>query len=160
PCAGRVRIARIGRRGNRGDPPASKHRYPVRGSAAASTHSGHCQNLRGARHLGADAAPVLRRAVGHGRGRLLQPPWAYDPLDLDQCTGNKDRPLSASGNPSARYKMPSSTVRRFTDPDDYMTMARGAIAELTVTGRGDFAAKSARIDLPRLWVARYTDNLR
>jgi len=56
--------------------------------------------------------------------------------------------------------MPSSTVRRFTDPDDYMTMARGAIAELTVTGRGDFAAKSARIDLPRLWVARYTDNLR
>jgi AraC-like DNA-binding protein len=57
--------------------------------------------------------------------------------------------------------MPSSTVRTFTDPDEFMTEAvmRTAIAELSITGPGDFAAKSIRIDLPRLWVARHTDNL-
>ena len=57
--------------------------------------------------------------------------------------------------------MASSTVRTFADPDDFMTatVMRTAIAELTITGRGDFAAKTVRIDLPRLWVARHADNL-
>jgi AraC-like DNA-binding protein len=57
--------------------------------------------------------------------------------------------------------MPTSTVRTFTDPDDFMsaTIMRTASAELTITGRGAFAAKTVRIDLPRLWVACHTDTL-
>ena len=55
--------------------------------------------------------------------------------------------------------MPSSAVRAFTDPDDYATAIRATRAELTVTGRGRFAAKLIRIDLHRLWMQRFSDNL-
>ena len=55
--------------------------------------------------------------------------------------------------------MPSSAVRTFTDPDDYAAAIRATRAELTVTGRGDFAAKLIRIDLHRLWMQRFSDNL-
>ena len=55
--------------------------------------------------------------------------------------------------------MPSSAVRTFTDPDDYAAAIRGTRAELTVTGRGHFAAKLIRIDLHRLWMQRFSDNL-
>jgi AraC-like DNA-binding protein len=55
--------------------------------------------------------------------------------------------------------MPSSAVRTFTDPDDYTASIRGAKAELTVTGRGEFTAKLIRIDLHRLWMHRFSDNL-
>jgi AraC-like DNA-binding protein len=36
---------------------------------------------------------------------------------------------------------------------------RATRAELTVTGRGDFTAKLIRIDLHRLWMQRFSDNL-
>ena len=55
--------------------------------------------------------------------------------------------------------MPSSAVRTFTDPDDYAASIRATKAELTVTGRGRFAAKLIRIDLHRLWMQRFSDNL-
>jgi hypothetical protein len=55
--------------------------------------------------------------------------------------------------------MPSSAVRAFTDPDDYAATIRGGIVELTVTGRGDFSAKLTRVDLPRLWLQRFSENL-
>ena len=55
--------------------------------------------------------------------------------------------------------MPSSTVRTFTDPDDYTAAIRATKAEMTVTGRGDFIAKLIRIDLHRLWMQRFFDNL-
>jgi AraC-like DNA-binding protein len=55
--------------------------------------------------------------------------------------------------------MPSSAVRRFSDPDDYAAAIRGSQAEVTVLGRGQFAAKLARIDLHRLWMQRLSDNL-
>ena len=55
--------------------------------------------------------------------------------------------------------MPSSAVRDFTDPDDCAAAIRGTSAELTVTGRGHFAAKLVRIDLHRLWMQRLSDNL-
>ena len=55
--------------------------------------------------------------------------------------------------------MPSSAVRTFTDPDDYAVAIRATTAELTVTGRGQFAAKLIRIDLHRLWMQRFSDNL-
>ena len=54
--------------------------------------------------------------------------------------------------------MPSSAVRSFTDADDYAATIRGG-AEMTVTGRGHFAAKLIRIDLHRLWMQRFSDNL-
>jgi AraC-like DNA-binding protein len=47
----------------------------------------------------------------------------------------------------------------FTDPDDYTAAIRGASAELTVIGRGRFSAKLTRIDLHRLWMHRFSDNL-
>ena len=55
--------------------------------------------------------------------------------------------------------MPSSAVRTFTDPDDYAALIRNTKAEVTVTGRGQFTAKITRIDLHRLWMQRFSDNL-
>jgi hypothetical protein len=55
--------------------------------------------------------------------------------------------------------MPSSAVRTFTDPDDYATSIRATRVELTVMGRGHFTAKLTRIDLHRLWMQRFFDNL-
>ena len=55
--------------------------------------------------------------------------------------------------------MPSSAVHTFTDPDDYGATIRNTKAEVTVTGRGQFAAKITRIDLHRLWMQRFSDNL-
>ena len=55
--------------------------------------------------------------------------------------------------------MPSSTVRTFTDPDAYSAVIRQATHELTVTERGDFIAKVTQIDLDRLWMQRFSDNL-
>ncbi len=55
--------------------------------------------------------------------------------------------------------MPSSVVRTFTDSDDYASAIRATRAEITVTARGHFAAKIARINLHRLWMQRFSDNL-
>ena len=55
--------------------------------------------------------------------------------------------------------MPSSAVRTFTDPDEYASAIRATKAELTVIGSGQFAAEIIRIDLHRLWMQRYFDNL-
>jgi AraC-like DNA-binding protein len=55
--------------------------------------------------------------------------------------------------------MPLSGVRTFTNPDDYATAIRATKAEITVTGRGQFTAQLTRIDLHRLWLQRFSDNL-
>ncbi|MGC2203166.1 MAG: hypothetical protein WA633_23880 [Stellaceae bacterium] len=55
--------------------------------------------------------------------------------------------------------MPSSSVRTFTDPDDYAAAIGATRAEATVMGRAHFTAKLARIDLHRLWMQRFSDNL-
>src|SRR5277367_7157683 len=55
--------------------------------------------------------------------------------------------------------MPSSTVRTFTDPDDYTSSIRAAQADLTITGRGWFTAKLIKINLHNVWMQRFSDNL-
>jgi AraC-like DNA-binding protein len=55
--------------------------------------------------------------------------------------------------------MPSSVVRTFTDPDDNAASIRSTTAEVTVMGRGNFKAKLIHIDLGRLRMNRFTDNL-
>jgi len=55
--------------------------------------------------------------------------------------------------------MPSSAVRKFTDPDEYAVLIRNTKAEFTITERGHFTAKLTRIDLHRLWMQRFADNL-
>jgi AraC-like DNA-binding protein len=55
--------------------------------------------------------------------------------------------------------MLSSSVRTFSDADDYAASIRGGTVELTVLGRGDFNGKLIRIDLHRLWIQRFADNL-
>jgi AraC-like DNA-binding protein len=55
--------------------------------------------------------------------------------------------------------MPSSAVHIFTDPGDYAATIRASTHEMTVTGRGRFAAKLTRIDLHRLWMQRFSENL-
>jgi hypothetical protein len=55
--------------------------------------------------------------------------------------------------------MPSSAVLTFTDFDDYARRIRATTAEMTVIGRGHFAAKLVRIDLHRLWMQRFSDKL-
>jgi AraC-like DNA-binding protein len=54
--------------------------------------------------------------------------------------------------------MPSSNVRSFTDPDSYAAAIRQGMVEMTVTGRGQFAAQLIRIDLHRLWMQRFAEN--
>jgi AraC-like DNA-binding protein len=55
--------------------------------------------------------------------------------------------------------MPTSAVRTFSDPDDYAASIRNARVEMTITGRGQLVAKIIRIDLHRLWMQRFSDNL-
>jgi hypothetical protein len=55
--------------------------------------------------------------------------------------------------------MPSSSVRTFSDADEYVAAIRQGTIEVTVTGSGDFAAKLTRIDLHRLWMQRFSENL-
>ena len=56
-------------------------------------------------------------------------------------------------------KMPSSAVHTFADPDEYAAVFPATSADLTITGRGQFIANVTRIDLHRLWMLRYSDNL-
>jgi AraC-like DNA-binding protein len=55
--------------------------------------------------------------------------------------------------------MPSSAVRSFTDPDEYATSIRQGRVKLTVIGRGQFSAQLTRIDLHRLWMQQFAENL-
>lgn len=55
--------------------------------------------------------------------------------------------------------MPSSSVRTFTDPDDYAGSVRATTAEMTITGRGPFTANLIRVDLHHLCMGRFSDNL-
>lgn len=55
--------------------------------------------------------------------------------------------------------MPSSAVYTFTDPDDWTTTFRGSRAQLTITARGQFAAKLTWIHLHRLQMQRLSENL-
>jgi len=75
-----------------------------------------------------------------------------------------DNARSCSGedlmsNSSGEIQMPSSTVRTFTDPDAYAAAFRAGTHELTITKRGQFAAKITKIDLHQLWMQRCSDNL-
>jgi AraC-like DNA-binding protein len=55
--------------------------------------------------------------------------------------------------------MPSSVVQTFSDPDDYAATIRQGTIGLTVTERGQFTAKLTKIDLHRLWMQRFSENL-
>jgi hypothetical protein len=55
--------------------------------------------------------------------------------------------------------MLSSAVRTFTDPEDFAAAIRAWAVDLTITGRGRFAAKIIRIDLQHLWMQRLSDSL-
>ena len=55
--------------------------------------------------------------------------------------------------------MSSSAVHTFADPEDYTTSFRGSQAELTITARGQFAAKLTLVRLHSLQMQRFWDNL-
>ena len=55
--------------------------------------------------------------------------------------------------------MPSSTVRTFTDPDDYASSIRATSAALMLTDRGHFGAKLVRVDLHRVWMQQLSESL-
>ena len=55
--------------------------------------------------------------------------------------------------------MPSSAVRTFTDPVEYFTGIRNLQIVGLVQRRGEFRAKSTRIDLHRLWMHRFDEDL-
>src|SRR5271165_6718059 len=55
--------------------------------------------------------------------------------------------------------MLSSTVRTFTDPDACAAAIRQAAVQITVTGRGHYAARIIRVDLHRLWMQRFSESL-
>jgi AraC-like DNA-binding protein len=55
--------------------------------------------------------------------------------------------------------MPSSEIRHFADPSEYVAAFRTGQHELVVTERGSFAATLTRIDLHRLWMQRFSESL-
>ena len=55
--------------------------------------------------------------------------------------------------------MPSSAVRTFTDPVAYFTGIRNLQIVGIVRRRGEFSARSTRIDLHRLWMHSFDENL-
>ena len=55
--------------------------------------------------------------------------------------------------------MAASSVRKFTDPDDYSSSFRDFQYELNVTIGGDFAAEHIRVDLHKLRLQHYSSNL-
>jgi hypothetical protein len=62
-------------------------------------------------------------------------------------------------NPLARSRCRRALCEPSTDPDDYGAAIRAATIDLTVTERGAFDAKLVRIDLYRLWMQRFSENL-
>src|SRR5215472_10568637 len=57
---------------------------------------------------------------------------------------------------SVEVVMPSSSVRTFTDPDEYAAAMRQANVALTVMQRGTFNSRLCRIDLHHLWIQRFS----
>ena len=55
--------------------------------------------------------------------------------------------------------MPLSAVRTFTDPVEYFTGIRNLQIVGIVQRRGEFRARSTRIDLHRLWMHRFDEDL-
>jgi len=55
--------------------------------------------------------------------------------------------------------MPSSAVCTFTDPVEYFTGIRNLQIVGIVQRRGEFRAESTRIDLHRLWMHRFDEDL-
>ena len=55
--------------------------------------------------------------------------------------------------------MPWSAVRRFADPDAFFASIRNLQIEGLVERRGEFRAESTRIDLHRLWMHRFDEDL-
>src|SRR5215469_3746803 len=55
--------------------------------------------------------------------------------------------------------MPSSSVRAFTDPDEYGAAVRQGVVNITVTERGRFNAKICRLDFHELWMQRLSEDL-
>src|SRR6516165_7467876 len=55
--------------------------------------------------------------------------------------------------------MPSSAVRAFTDPVEYFTGIRNLQIAGIVQRRGEFRARLTRIDLHRLWMHRFDEDL-
>jgi AraC-like DNA-binding protein len=55
--------------------------------------------------------------------------------------------------------MLSSSVQRFADPSAYTQAVRHATVQLTITSRGEISAQFTGINLHRLWMQRFWDNL-
>src|SRR4051794_22572448 len=55
--------------------------------------------------------------------------------------------------------MLSSAVKTFSEPDEYAAAIRQGTHQLTITQRGVFKAKLARIDLNRLWMQCFSEDL-
>lgn len=55
--------------------------------------------------------------------------------------------------------MPSSSVRIFTDSDDYAAALQQGPVEITVTQRGIFFAKLCTVNLHSLWIQRLSEDL-
>ena len=55
--------------------------------------------------------------------------------------------------------MPSSAVKTFSEPEEYAAAIRQGTHQFTITQRGIFKAKLSRIDLHRLWMQSFSEDL-
>ena len=55
--------------------------------------------------------------------------------------------------------MPTSAVWSFTDPGEFSARVRATNMELAITRSGRFAGTIIRIDLNRMWLQQFSDNL-
>src|SRR5271163_1419178 len=105
------------------------------------------------------AACVPERPISHGADSTF--PCEVFATRRDGSTYERSSGLSLYPDLSlvTEGEMPSSTVRTFTDPEDYAAAIRQGTVELTVTRPGNFTANLTRIDLHRLWMQRFSENL-
>lgn len=72
---------------------------------------------------------------------------------------DRDRWAHGAGTRWKKVRMPSSTVRTFTDPDAYHAAIRAQQVEGVITVRGNFHAELTRIDFDRLLMQGADENL-
>jgi hypothetical protein len=80
-------------------------------------------------------------------------------MNKDQSFAVRARLFSAYESGSSRWGMPSSAVRTFTDPDAYFAGIRNLSIDGLVTERGKFRAEATLIDLHRLQMGRFDEDL-
>lgn len=80
-------------------------------------------------------------------------------IDLDQCRALFLLEEWNIGRPGlGRPRLPLTSIKTYSDPEQLEAAYTAARVELTPTGRGPFEARVVRLELDRLWVQRIDES--